>query len=458
MSASRERLIRPPLALRRAFVWARWPQVGGVFLGGGFALMVAIGTLVLLTPAASVQDTSVADAFFTTVSAVTLTGLVVVDTQTHWTLLGEGAVLALIFAGGLVYLVGASVVLWLLGRRLGLRDPEMRRLYRGAPGGAELLAFARTVVVVALVAQVLGTAALFLALLGADVSAQHALWWAPFHAISAFNNAGFALPEGGYGAFADDLPVLALTGVLSFLGGVGPIPIALLAARRSFRRLPLDGRVVVLAMVAVIAVGAGALLAGEWTNDATLGAAPAWRRPFLAVFEVAMRTTGLTTLDTAALRDESKVLATGLMSVGGAAGSVAGGVKVGVLAVLGAGLLATLRGRERLTLLGRELSAEVFRQAFTITLFFGVAVTLLAVGMIATADVRAIDALFESVSALSLSGWSAGLSEAAGTPERTLLLGAMVVGRFAPLLLVLEMTRQRRRPPYVHPEDSIRFG
>ncbi len=450
--------VRPSPALSRVLAWARWPRVGAVTLAGGFVLLIAAGTLVLLAPAASTAGTSAADAFFTAVSAATLTGLTPVETQEHWTLLGEGAIAAVIALGGLLYLVGASVLLWLLGRRFALRDPELRRVFRGTPGRGEVWAVVRTVLAAALSVQALGAAALLLMLLGAGVPAERALWWGPFHAVSAFNNAGFALAGGGYGAFADDLPVLALTGVLAFLGGIGPLPVALYASRRSFRRLPFDSRVAVLAMAVVLLAGGTLLLAGEWANGATLGAEPAWRRPFLALFESAMRTTGLTTLDTAALREESKVLATGLMAIGGAAGSVSGGLKVGAVSVLAAGLVAALRGRERLSLLGRELPADTFQRAFASAFLFGMAAAALVAGLIAASEGAPLDALFEGVSALSLAGWTAGLTEAAGPTERALLIAAMTVGRFAPLLLVLQMARERSQPPGRHLGDSIRFG
>ena len=436
----------------------RWPRSGALLLIGGYAVLLAAGTLILLAPAASTTHTSAADAFFTTVSAVTLTGLTTVSVQEHWTLLGEGVIAALAFLGGLLYLVGATVLLWLLGRRLGMRDSDMRRLFRGVPGVGEVLGIVRTVLAVALTVQAVGAVALFLTLLEAGVPADRGLWWGPFHAVSAFNNAGFTLADGGYAAFSDDFPVLAVTGVLALLGAIGPLPLALFASRRSFRRLPLDARLILLAMAGVLIAGAGVLLIGEWTNPATLGAEPAWRRPFLALFESSARTAGFTTLDTAAFREESKVFGTGLMLIGGAAGSVSGGLKVGTLAVLGVGLLGVLAGRERLSLLGRELPPHAFRHALAITFLFGGAVTFLGAGMIASTHAAPLDALFEGVSAITLSGWSVGLTPEAGPAERGLLITAMLVGRFGPILLILQMARERRPPATRYLEDSIRFG
>ncbi len=443
------------LPLRRLL---RWPRGGALLFVAAYGLLLAAGTLVLLVPAASTADTSVADAFFTTVSAVTVTGLTTLHVQEHWTLFGEGVLAALTLLGGLLYLVGATVLLWLLGRRLGMRDSGMRRLFRGVPSIAEVTPVVRTVLVVAFTAQAIGTVALFLVMLAADVPAERALWWGPFHAVSAFNNTGFALPDNGYVAFADDVPVLAVTGALAMLGAIGPIPLALLAARRSVRRLPLDARVILLAMALVLIGGAGVLLFGEWTNPATLAAEPGWRRPFLALFESSARTTGFTTLDTAAFREESKVFGTGLMLIGGGAGAVSGGLKVGTIAVLATGLLNALAGRERLSLLGRQLPPSAFRHALAITFLFGGAVTFLCAGLIASSHAAPIDALFEGISAVTLSGWSVGQTPEAGPWERGLLITAMLVGRFGPILLVVQMARERRQPATRHVEDSIRFG
>ena len=443
---------------RRASRWLRWPRSGAILSVLAYALVLAAGTLLLLVPAASTAHTTAADAFFTSVSAVTLTGLATVPVQEHWTLLGEGMLAALTVSGGLLYLVGATVLLWLLGRRLGMRDSGMKRLFRGVPGVGEVIPVVRTVLAAAFATQAAGAVVLFLVLLTADVPADRALWWGPFHAISAFNNTGFSLPEGGYAAFHDDVPVLAVTGALAMLGAIGPIPLALYASRRSVRRLPLDTRVILVAMAAVLIAGAGVLLIGEWTNPATLAAEPGWRRPFLALFESSARTTGFTTLDTAAFREESKVFGTGLMLIGGAAGSVSGGLKVATIAVLATGLLNALAGRDRLSLLGRELPASAFRHALAITVLFGGAVIFLGAGMIASSHAAPLDALFEGVSAISLSGWSVGQAPEAGAWERGLLIAAMLGGRFGPLLLVILMARERRQPPTRHVEDSIRFG
>jgi len=445
-------------SLRGALRWLGWPRSGVLLLVAAYGLLLAGGTLVLLAPAASTAGSTLADAFFTTVSAVTLTGLVTVPVQEHWTLLGEGIVAALTVLGGLLYLVGATVLLWLLGRRMGMSDSGMRRLFRGVPGTGEVWGVVRTVLAAAFAVQAVGALALFLVMLAADVPAERALWWGPFHAVSAFNNTGFALPDGGYAAFADDIPVLAVTGALAMLGAIGPLPFAFYVSRRSFRRLPLDARLILLAMAGVLIAGAAVLLIGEWSNPATLGAEPGWRRPFLALFESSARTTGFSTLDAAAFREESKVFATGLMLIGGAAGSVSGGLKVGTLAVLSIGLLGALAGRERLSLFGRELPPSAFRQSLAITFIFGGLVTFLGAGVVAASHAAPIDALFEGVSAISLSGWSVGQAQEAGAWERGLLIAAMLVGRFGLLLLVVLMARERRQPATRHIEDSIRFG
>lgn len=447
-AAGRPRASR--IALRLAPALASWALA--------YVMAVVAGGLLLLLPAASTGGTSAGDAFFTAVSAVTLTGLTPVPTGEHWTLLGEGAIAACMAAGGLLWLLGAGLALWLLGRRLGVRDAGLRRAFRGRLSAREALTAARPILAVALAAQALGAIALFPAMLGADLPAGRALWWAAFHAVAAFANAGFALPPEGYAAFADDPAVLAITGALAFAGGLGPLPVALWLARRSFRRLPFDARVATAAMLGALAAGAGALLAAEWSNAATLGGEAVWMRPFLALYESSMRTTGLTALETVALRDESKVLLTGLMAIGGAAGSVSGGLKVGAAAVLAAGVAATLRGRGRLSLPGRELPAGAFRMAFTLALLFGATAAGLGAGLVAASGGSALDALVEGVAALSLTGWSTGLTAGAGAAERALLLAGMIAGRFGPLLLVLFMARDRRAPSRRHPEDSIRFG
>lgn len=434
---------------------------GVVSIAIAFALIILAGTAFLTLPISSADGgwTNPYDALFTSVSAICTTGLVVFDTQEHWSFFGELVILILFQVGGLGYMVGTAVVLWGLGRRLGVRDHEMLRLYYGAPDTSETFNFAKTIGLYALAMEAVGAVVLFLAFGFSGVSWPESVWFGIFHSVSAFNLAGFNVTGVDMRPFADDPQVLLPLAVLAIAGSIGGVPVVVLASRRSFRNLPLDSKLI-LGTTAILLVSATLLLlTWEWDNAGTFGEAPAARKPLLAFFQASMWTTGFSAVDIGSLGEESKLFLWGMMFVGGAPGSAAGGIKVGAFALLFFALVATLRGRADVEALGRHVPIMVVRQALTVTLLFVAIVFALGTTLVALSPgFDALDTVFELVSALATVGWSAGLTSELDSGGRAILIVAMLLGRFAPLLLVLEMTRPRRRRNVRLPEDSIRLG
>ena len=429
----------------------------------GFGAILLTGTLLLMLPAASAdgESTRAPDALFTAVSAICVTGLVVVETQTHWSFFGEAVIALLIQVGGLGYMVGTSLVLWALGRRLGVRDQHMLRLYYGAPTVSEAVDFAKTVVKYAIGLEIVGAIVLYFCFLFADVPASTSVWWAIFHSLSAFNNAGFAVTGADMVPFAGNAAILLTISFLVIAGGIGSVPLVVLARRRSVRGLPLDTRLILVTTVALLVVGTAYLAVFEWSNMGTFERVSEPKRAVLAFFQATMpRTAGFSAVDVGQMHDESKFLQVGLMFIGGAAGSTAGGIKVGTFSVLFIAIVATVRGRNDIVGFGRRVPAMVIRQALTLSLImvaatFGLATFLL---IVSNGEHEFIDVLFEAQSALSTVGLSGGITASFGDVGRGALIVGMLVGRFGPLVLVLEMTRTRARRTVHLPEDSIRLG
>lgn len=436
---------------------------GVLRVAAGFGVVLLVGTLLLMLPAASEDGSATRppDALFTAVSAICVTGLVVVETQAHWSFFGEVVIVLLIQVGGLGYMVGTSMILWALGRRLGVRDQHMLRLYYGAPTVNEALRFARTVVIFALTFEAVGAILLWLLFVQAGVPASTSTWWAVFHSISAFNNAGFAITGADMTPFAENAGVLLTISVLVIAGSIGSVPLVLLAQRRSIHRLPLDSKLILLTTLILLVVGTVYLAVAEWTNDATFTGFSSPRKVVLAFFQATMpRTAGFSAVDIGAMHDESKFLQVGLMFIGGAAGSTAGGIKVGTFSILFVAIVATVRGRNDVVGFGRRVPAMVIRQALTVSLLmvaatFGLGVVLL---ILSNGKHDFIDVLLEAQSALSTVGLSAGITASFNDAGRAALIAGMIAGRFGPLLLVLEMTRTRARRAIHLPHDSIRLG
>lgn len=446
------------MAARRPF---RGPGSGIGEILAGFGIVLAAGFLLLTLPVASESGdwTNPKDALFTAVSAICVTGLVVFDTQAHWSPFGELVILLLIQVGGLGYMLGTTIVLWAFGRQLGLRDRNMLRLYYGAPNMKETLAFARGVGLFTALFEAMGAAILTAAFLVDGHAFGESLWWGVFHSVSAFNNAGFSVTGADMLPFSGNPVVLLTLATLIVAGGLGFLPLATLASRRSFRRLPLESKLVFVTSAALLAAGTLAVLVFEWTNGATLGGIPAADRPVVALFHSAnARTAGFSALDLGGLHDESKISTVGLMFIGGAAGSTAGGLKVGAFSMLFAVMLSTLRGRDEVSAFRRTIPTAVIQQATTLALYFVALLFSFSLALTLTSSEEFLDTVFEAMSALGTVGFSAAGTPVFGDWGHVVLIAAMLFGRFSPLMLVLYMSKPRKKPPYHLPMDSVRLG
>jgi len=428
----------------------------------GFGLVLLIGTILLSLPWAAEDRTATHpfDALFTAVSALCVTGLVLFDTQSHWSFFGEAVLVVLFQIGGLGYMMGTSLLLWLLGRQLGLRDRYMLSRYYGAPSMGETLHFARNIALFALIFEVGGMIALYIAFVSEDVGAGTAVWWSIFHAVSAFNNAGFSITGADLLPFVNDAPVLLIVSTLIVFGGIGAVPVLALIRRRSFGRLPLDSKLIYLTTAVLLVVATVYFLVIEGDNPATLGRADGAHRPLVAFFQaVTPRTAGFSAVDINSMHDESKFFHMTLMLIGGAAGGTAGGIKVGTFAILGFAMYAALRGSSEVRALGRSVPLQVVFQAVTIALLaVGVAFLASLWLLVTTDEAQGIDVVFDVLSAIGTVGLSTGVTERASRVAQAVLIPAMLLGRFGPLLLVLEMTRRRHKSTFRAPEDSIRLG
>ncbi len=432
---------------------------GGLRILIGFALILAIATPLLALPAAASGERATAlEALFTAISAICVTGLVVVDTQAHWSLFGEIVILALIQIGGLGFMAGMGVVLWMLGRNLGLRDRNLIRLYYGAPDMRESLSFVKAIVIYTVIAEVVGALALFGGFVSAGVPLARSVWWAVFHAVSAFNVAGFNVTGQDMRPFADDPAVLLPMIALCLAGSLGAVPVVLGVIRLGSQPMSLDAKMVLAA--AAVVVGGSALFIGvaEWTNTGTLATVAASDRPLLAVFQAAMWVSGFSAVDSGLLHEHTRLYESALMLVGGAAGSPAGGMKLATLAVLAAGAVAALRGRENVIVFRKRLPQAVIRQAAGIVFAFAAVHFIVAIVLLRTTGSPFIDVLYETSSAVGTVGWSTGITPQLGTAATIVVMLAILVGRFLPLVLVLQIVRDRKVPNESQLVDNVRLG
>ncbi|GIW12584.1 MAG: hypothetical protein KatS3mg062_0023 [Tepidiforma sp.] len=345
-------------------------------------------------------------------------------------------------------MVGTTVVMWALGRRIGIRDRNMLRLYYGAPSMHETFSFARSVAMFTFLSEAVGALVLWGAFRAEGVSSGTAAWWGIFHAVSAFNNAGFSLTGRDMLPYAGNPVILCTLMLLIILGGIGFLPIITLLRRRSFNRLPLDNKLIFATSGVLLSAGMLFTAAVEWKNDQTLGSISPAERPLVALFQsTSARTAGFSAIDTSGLHDQTKLATIGLMFVGAAAGSTGGGLKVGAFSLLFAVMVATIRGSDEVSVFRRRIPQAVVQQATTLALYHVALLFGFTLALTFTANRPFIDILFEAQSAISTVGLSTVGTVNLGADGHFVLILAMLAGRFSPVMLVLYMTRPRRKAP-----------
>ena len=429
----------------------------------GFATLIAIGTILLLMPFANTQGgfTPFMEAFFTATSAVLVTGLVVQDSALYWSRAGQGIILFLIFIGGLGFMTGATFLLILFGRRITLVNRLLMRETLGLSQLGGLVRLTRNIVLVAVAIQLLGFLALFLRLYFEYTPAE-AAWQAGFHAVSGFNNAGFViLPDStSVDAFQTDIAFLGILAGLIILGGLSYAVLVDLFRYRRFSLFTLNTKLILVVSGGLWILGALIILLTEYTNPATLGNMSVGAKVLNSLFtSISGRTAGFSTVDFAAMKQDTDFFITGLMFIGGASASTAGGIKVGTFAVILVTLISTIRGRDHSTVFGREIPQPQVHRALVISALAAACVFLVAFLLtFAEPDIPFIELIFESVSAFGTVGLSTGLTGVLSNLGELILIITMFVGRIGPLTLALTMARREERDNYRYARERVTIG
>lgn len=429
----------------------------------GFAALILLGTALLMLPVATEpgQRTSPITALFTATSAACVTGLVTVDTATHWSAFGEGVILALIQIGGFGVMSAASLLVLIVGRRITGATAILSQTESRTVEHEETRAVLRGIAQVTLVVQ--GTVALLLFLrfwLGYDMPLGRAAYHGVFHSLSAFNNAGFGLRPDSIVPWAEDpfvnLPIMAAV----MIGGIG-FPVLWGLRRHLFRvgRWSVHMLVTVWVSVFLWVAGTVAVAAFEWTNPKTLGGLSPGGRVLAAAFQsVVARTAGFNSVSVGDLHPETLLTLDGLMFIGGGSAGTAGGLKVGTFALLGFVIWAELRGEPTVHAFHRRLPSATIRQALTVALLSVGAVATGTAGLLIGTDADLDDVLFEVISAFATVGMSTGLTPTLGVGGQLILVGLMFFGRLGPITLGVALALRERPRRYEVPEERVLVG
>jgi trk system potassium uptake protein len=434
--------------------------------------MILVGTLGLMSvPAFYVDGVPLGwiDALFTATSAVCVTGLILVDTATHFTRLGQGFILGLIQVGGLGMITITTLIILKLGRRLSLRAESVVPQMPGSAPDVDAGRLTRDIVLFTLLLEAAGAFILFFAFLP-HFSAGDAAWHAIFQAVSAFCNAGFSTfsdsLEGWSGARGVIWPVM----VLIVLGGLGFLTMEELNARRRTRdtehrfRLSLHSRIVLVATAGLLVGGWLLFALLEWQG--VLGGMSIAGRLENALFmSVTARTAGFSTVPYAEASDPSNFLTILLMSIGGSPGSTAGGLKTTTIFVIGLLAWSRVRGRTRVDAWSRTVPEETVQRAVGLfVVAFGTVTLGIFLYTLFEANGAAGDPflwlMFEAVSAFNTVGLSLGATGELEPASRLLTAILMFLGRIGPLSFAAAIAMKASAPSrrYHFASEDVSIG
>ena len=405
---------------------------------GGFALVILLGALVLMLPASSKTGaaTPFLDCLFTATSAVCVTGLVVYDTATHWTVLGQSVILILIQIGGMGVITVAAAITMAAGRKISLMQRSTMQDAVSAHHVGGIVKFTGFILKATLLAELLG-ALVMVPVFAGDYGLLKGLWMAVFHSISAFCNAGFDIlgegsPFSSLTAYVAN-PVINLTITsLIVIGGLGFLTWQDIRQNGiHLRRYRMQSKVILTTTAVLLVIPAVYFFFFELD-----GLSPAQRFWGSWFQSVTPRTAGFNTVDLAKLSETGKMVLSLLMLIGGSPGSTAGGMKTTTFAVLLACAAAVFRRRENGQFFGRRIDDETVKNAVTVLLLY---ITLFfAGGMLISSleNLPLVACLFESASAVGTVGLTLGITPGLGTVSRLILILQMFIGRVGGLTLI----------------------
>ncbi|GBF34940.1 potassium uptake protein [Desulfocucumis palustris] len=428
----------------------------------GFALTILTGAVVLTLPGCSAggEYTDFITALFTSTSAVCVTGLVVVDTGTYWSPVGQLVILLLIQIGGLGFMTMATFFNMLMGKKIGLRNRLILQESLNQNSLQGVVRLSKYVLIITFLLE-LFFAVILAVRLGADLGYPRALWFGIFHSISAFNNAGFDI-FGNFSSitgYVNDTVVTMSVATLIILGGIGFGVIIDILNYRHRKMLFTHTKLVLWTSGILIAVGAVFIYFFEMDN--TLKGLTPWGKCLASFFQsVTPRTAGFNTIDISHLHSYTLFFIIILMFIGASPGSTGGGIKTSTFALLGLSVLSLTRGKSNTQLFKRTITQDQVIKALAVLLLAILLIVVVSIALMAVErEENFLLVLFETVSAFGTVGLSMGLTPELSPAGRLLIIMTMFLGRVGTITAVFALTqRTKRREKIKYPEDKVMVG
>ncbi len=430
----------------------------------GFATIILIGTLLLMLPVAtkSGERTDFLTALFTATSATCVTGLVVVDTKTYWSVFGQIVIMLLIQIGGLGIMTMSTLFALILGRKITFKERLVMQEAFNTNSLGGIVKFAKYILMVSFLFESIGAIMLTLRFLP-QMGLKKAVYYGLFHSISAFNNAGFDLMgnfESLTGYVSDWVVNLVVMGLIIF-GGLGFYVLLDIYEHRHFNKFTLHSKIVITITLLLIAIGTLLIFLFEYNNPKTLGPLDFPTKILAALFQaVTPRTAGFNTLSLSDMTVASKFLTIILMFIGASPAGTGGGIKTTTFAVILYTVLSVIQGEEETVLYKRTISRNIVYKAVAISFISVFIIFSVTMVLSITETSNFLTVLYETTSAFGTVGLSLGLTPELSTVGRIIIIFTMYAGRVGPLTLALALAKRQRKPKPIikYAEEKIMVG
>lgn len=430
----------------------------------GFALLIFIGAFLLMLPISSRSGewTPFTNALFTSTSATCVTGLIVYDTFSHWSIFGQLTIITLIQIGGLGFMTIITMFSFLLKRRIGLRERRLLMESSGSPELRGVIRMIRKILYGTFITEAVGAVLLCIRFIP-EMGFLRGVYNAIFHSISAFCNAGFDL-MGRYEAFSsltlfyDDILVnLTICGLI-IVGGVGFVVWNdIFNLRTRLRKYSLQSKIVLTTTALLLLVGTVLFYAFE--RQGILKGMPEYKRWLVAFFQsVTSRTAGFNTANLSAMSHSAVIIFCILMFIGGSPGSTAGGVKTTTFAVLVLSAFTSARRSNDITVFKKRLEERTARQASAVVVTYVLVIALAVMIICAIEPFSLTEVVFEVVSAMGTVGVTMGITPQLSVASRYIIIILMYAGRVGGLTLMLTLAEKRKQVAVKRPAEQVLIG
>lgn len=441
----------------------RWVKVNEIqILVLGFAIVIFIGAILLSLPISSQSGhyTNFIDCIFISTSATCVTGLVTLDTGTHWSHFGQFVILCLIQVGGLGFMSIATLFALLMGKRITLKERLVIQQSLNSFSIQGLVKMSKYLLKFTILIEVIGATFLATQFIP-EFGVKRGIYYAIFHSVSAFCNAGIDL-IGDFRSvtpYAENPVIILTVGGLIVTGGLGFFVWQELYGYRATKKLSLHTKMVIITTAILIVGGAILMFLFEIGNPRTIGNMSIKGKMLSSIFaSITPRTAGFNSISTSDMTEGGKFLTIVLMFIGGSPGSTAGGIKTTTAALLAITVISVIRGREDAEIYQRRIRKEIVYRALVVTIL-GMSIVLIATTILCITEKASLDYIvYEVVSAFGTVGLSLGLTPNLSTEGKLIISFIMFCGRLGPLTVALSLAKKSMPSSIKYPEDKIIIG